>query len=372
MRGISKKMFISILTSVIVFVTMVATTFAWVGIFTYANTDKISFNLKVTELDSYYYLTISDTGEKGTFSDEIPAIKAERQIVNNTYNNKYRDATDSVIHSIYSSSPLSNISALVKDDNTLDFYELNLGNSYYPSFNDISSGYLKFDLYLSVDTKEGISSETTGIKANVMLNNIKNCLEGTKMYYRLVNHNQFSELPSSSAYSILKDLPDSKIFYINSKNAVRFSLSIYDPINIDDTYNDELPVKTIIYQGGSQMPKYDSNEDIFDLGGILENDYNTASKELLSIRPNYNYITYYERLNDTILNRNDLELIEDNSVIWDRYVQEKYLGCVDGIQTKMKISVHLWFEGWDADCIKAIEEQPISLNLSFTSKYEEI
>ena len=43
MRGLSKKMFISILTSVIVFVTMVATTFAWVGIFTYANTENFSF-----------------------------------------------------------------------------------------------------------------------------------------------------------------------------------------------------------------------------------------------------------------------------------------------------------------------------------------
>ena len=372
MRGISKKMFISILTSVIVMVTMVATTFAWVGIFTYANTDKISFNLKVSELDSYYYLTISDTGKKGSFSDEIPAIKAERQVVNNTYNNKYVDATDSVIHSIYNSTPLNNISALIKNDNTLDFYELNLGNSYYPDFNSVSSGYLKFDLYLSVDTKEGISSETTGIKANVMLNNIGDCLEGTKMYYRLLNHNQFSELPSSSVYSILKELPDSDVFYINSKNAVRFSLSIYDPISINDEYNDELPIRTIVYQGGKQIPEYDSNDDIFDLGGILEGDYNTASKELLSMRPNYNYVTYYNKLNDTISNRTDLELKEENNVIWDRYAQEKYLGCVNGIQTKMKITVHLWFDGWDADCIKAIEEQPISLNLSFTSKYEEI
>ena len=47
MRGVSKKMLISILTSVIVMVTMVATTFAWVGIFTYANTDNATSNGRI-------------------------------------------------------------------------------------------------------------------------------------------------------------------------------------------------------------------------------------------------------------------------------------------------------------------------------------
>ena len=83
MRGISKKMFISILTSVIVMVTMVATTFAWVGIFTYANTDNFSLNLKVSELDSNYYLVISSSGKKGTYSDEVELSDLQRQILKN-------------------------------------------------------------------------------------------------------------------------------------------------------------------------------------------------------------------------------------------------------------------------------------------------
>ncbi len=74
MRGANKKMLISILTSVIVFVTMVATTFAWVGIFTYANTDLFQINLKVEDYKTNYFLTISDTGVRGTFSDSIPVI----------------------------------------------------------------------------------------------------------------------------------------------------------------------------------------------------------------------------------------------------------------------------------------------------------
>jgi len=73
MRGLSKKMLISILTSVIVFVTMVATTFAWVGIFTYSNTEIIQLNLKVNK-SSNYYLTIcsEDSVNKLDYDEEIP------------------------------------------------------------------------------------------------------------------------------------------------------------------------------------------------------------------------------------------------------------------------------------------------------------
>ena len=82
MRGLSKKMLISILTSVIVFVTMVATTFAWVGIFTYASTDKFEMNLKVSR-NANDYLTISATGVKGSFSDEANITEIQKNILKN-------------------------------------------------------------------------------------------------------------------------------------------------------------------------------------------------------------------------------------------------------------------------------------------------
>ena len=81
MRNFNKKMLISILTSVVVLITIVATTFAWVGIFTYANTDNFDFNLRVSELDVNYFLQISATGEEGSFGDEADSIEIKRQIV---------------------------------------------------------------------------------------------------------------------------------------------------------------------------------------------------------------------------------------------------------------------------------------------------
>ena len=370
MRGLSKKMLISILTSVIVFVTMVATTFAWVGIFTYANSDLFQMNLKVVDQKTNYFLTISSSGKKGTFSDSIPISEIERQVVNNRFNNMYSNESDDIIHKIYNLSPLSNVSVLLNESGNLgDFYSLNVGNKFSVEFVESNNNYLTFDIYLSVDTKEGISPDTTGIKANVILNEIEKCLDGTQMYYRFLNDNPFTELPSDSVYSILKEIDNKKNFNINSKNAVRFSLSLYNPISIDEAYNDfDLPIKTVIYQGGNQLPTYNETDNVYDLGGILESEYNTASKELLTVRSRYiEENSYFKKLSETVNNRNDLELIESNREIWDRDAQNEYLGCMNGIQTKMKIKVCLWFEGWDSDCIKAIEEKPITLNLSFTA-----
>ena len=93
-----------------------------------------------------------------------------------------------------------------------------------------------------------------------------------------------------------------------------------------------------------------------------------ASKELLNVRWAYaNTPLYFDKLDEACQNRNDLELVQENASLWDRTQHENYLGCMDGIQTKMKISICMWFEGWDADCVKGIEEKPISLNLAFES-----
>jgi len=370
MRGVSKKMFISILTSVIVFVTMVATTFAWVGIFTYANTEYFQMNLKVEDYKTNYFLTISDSGEKGTYSDSIPLINIERQILNKRYNNKYLNASDQVITKVFSSSPISNVSTFVDEtaNDLTQFYKLDTSNRYRPDFVETNS-YIDFDIYLSVDTKEGITSDTTGIKANVVIDNITNCLEGVKMYYRFLNHNPFSGLPSGSEYSILKTIHDTKTFNINTKNSARFSLTLYEPIPIDEEYTNQLAVKTVVFQGGKQKPEYSSADDIYDLGGILPNDYNTASKELLAARSSYEYSNeFFNKLDEVINNRNDLELVEENRLIWDKDQHDNdYLGCMNGIQTKMKVNVRLWFEGWDSDCISALEEKSITLNLAFTA-----
>ena len=369
MRGFSKKMLISILTSVVVFVTMIATTFAWVGIFTYANTECFNLNLKVQDLDSNYFLTISSTGKKDSFSSEVSSIELKKQMLKSNFGDKYDDFSNDAINSVFRGySTLTPITTVLSEDkNIASFEKINLKNKYSLEFIETDE-FLKFDLYLSVNTKEGINEETTGIKSNVYLNNIDKCLEGIKKSFTFTNKNPFKELPSSSTNDFLKTIPET--FNMNTKNCARFALAVYDPIKIDDEYSNEAPAYTKIFQGGSNEPEYDYLSDSYDLGGILPEEQNTALIELLYIRDYYkkysNLDLFSNKLN-TALARNDLELVEENRQIWNKSEHESYLGCMDGIQTKMKISVYLWFEGWDSDCINSIDSEIATLNLSFTS-----
>jgi len=391
MRGFSKKMLISILTSVVVFVTMIATTFAWVGIFTYANTDKFNLNLKVVDVDANYYLTISSTGKNGSFSDSVNEIDIKRSILKNQLEKDslidFDAQSDSIISSYFEKyATLNPCTPIMEKENIQSFQKIDLYNAGSLSFIPTIKDYYSFDLYISVDSKEGINLETTEINSNVYLSNIKDCIEGTISKYKLINDNYYTDLvlPSTSdplyeRTRLLKEMPQQ--IKLDSKNAVRFALELYNPINIDSNYTDEIkPIKTTIYQGGTQEPLYDSKTDVYCLGGCLPEDYNTAIKDLLSIRPSYvGTPGYYSR--ELYLNsiskaceRNDLELSEENNLIWKKNFNiedNPFLGVHNGVQTKLRIKVYFWFEGWDSDCIKGIDHTMSSLNLTFTSGTDE-
>ena len=150
---------------------------------------------------------------------------------------------------------------------------------------------------------------------------------------------------------------------------------------------DDVPLKTVIYHGGEKNPTI--SNDVYDLGGNLPEDSNTALKELLVLRPDYKNGMYTNRNRDfedalqyaIESGSTNLSLTENNSKLWtkpestiisyeDGKTKYNYLGVKDGIQTKMKLSVYFWFEGWDADCLSGINEKPVALNLTFTAGVE--
>ncbi len=130
------------------------------------------------------------------------------------------------------------------------------------------------------------------------------------------------------------------------------------------------------------------NNGVYDLGGILPEEYNLALKEINAI---YNtqidletlYVdlnvdgeiqdsekVFYTGAKDRFLNSKDNEMVEDNNKIWQSPTivsGTNYLGVKNGIQTKMKVSVYFWYEGFDADCLRLIDFRPTALNISLST-----
>jgi len=397
MRGISKKMFISILTSVIVFVTMVATTFAWVGIFTYANTDSFQMNLKINK-SSNYFLTISsfDAVDNRDFGEDIPILDIQKQALNNWGIRADDSIPTSYIEAKYREKSQIEPSTPNYDNNgnIVSFSRIaNLSNGPVQFFD--SNQFIKFDIYLSVNTLEGIDSETTGVNSNVVLDEISNTLVGiTNQYFLNVGNairtNRYA--PSNfdwrkyDAHKRLTEVieeegnisyKDTRFINVDSSSAARFALEIYNPIKLTDTYTgNEVPVNTIIYQGGSALPTYDETTDTYSMGGILPEEYNFGLQEANSIYNKILHIPLKTKENEERVRT--LTGSKKDNYIWEapnqsdvNTVDFNYLGVENGIQTKQKISIYFWFEGWDSDCTWAIDLKKVTMNLCFTADVDD-
>ncbi len=398
MRGINKKMFISILTSVIVFVTMVATTFAWVGIFTYANTDSFQMNLKVNKSSSYF-LTIAgnDSTSNSDYGEDIPLVDLQKQVLNNWNITIDDKLSASAIDAIYINKTQIESSTPTFDSNENISGFTKLANLSRGTLTTVeSNSVIKFDIYLSVNTLEGIDEETTGINSNVVLDELQNTLIGIVNNYNLHNGNTIRKnqyapsgfdwqlYPAHRSLTTISYDEDGNAIYndkenvqIDSSSAARFAFEIYNPIKLTDTYTgNETPANTIVYQGGSALPTYDENTGIYSMGGILPEEYNFAIQEANSL--------FYRNLKipkQTLEYESKVRTLtgsKQDNLIWicPNYsdidtTSINYLGCIDGIQTKQKISVYFWFEGWDSDCTWAIDMKKVTLNLTFTADIDE-
>jgi hypothetical protein len=398
-------MLISILTSVVVFVTMIATTFAWVGIFTYASTDSFQMNLKVNK-SSNYFLTISpyDSTVSNDFCDSVPLADIQKQVLN-FWNIPFgQDDSASVIDSLYTRRHNVEASSPNIDDNGningfSRIVNLNSGPLEYVSTNT----YIKFDVYLSVNTIDGITvikddetgeivGGTSGINAYVALDEISKTLIGTMNSYNLINGNVIRRYNPSNfdwqyyyAHKSLSSITtidgeekiiDKASIRTDSSSAARFALAVYNPIKITDTYTgDETPINTIVYQGGSALPTYDETSDVYSMGGILPEEYNFAYQEANAL---YNVFNRGLRIpNKTAEFENNVKQLtgtKKDNIVWNAPSYSdvdinnvNYLGVEKGIQTKQKLTIYFWFEGWDSDCTWVIDRKSVTMNLTFTA-----
>lgn len=391
-----RKMYMSIFATMFVLITSIATTFAWVGMLSTATFGGFEMNLKTIDFDSPYFLTISsiDSTNRSDFGSSVARIDIQKQIMdNNPYiNYSSIDEYDPVaINSFFNrATKLTPVTTSVEGNKLGQFYEMPFLKDKKTDLAE-SYGFYKFDLYITVDAVAGIQ-DTTEINANVFLENIADCIKGTLSTSSLVNGNPFtgSSFVPSTTYDPLNILPNfNPALTINSESAARIAFEIYDPIALTDTYQStDTPSELRIYQGGTKTPSVSNN--VYSFGGILPEEYNLAIQELNKI---YNLnlkltnaklesdSSYYLGAYNRFLNDTDRELIDtlENKRLWTKpntLSGTNYLGVHkdtttnESVQTKMKITVYFWFEGFDADCFQFIDNKNVTIDLAFSTDKE--
>jgi len=361
MRKATKRIYMSILAVLLVFITVVATTYAWVGILTYGQIDTFKLNLKTQDLENDFYLSISATGEEDSYSEQANEYEIKKQIIKNMGYDVSNLTTDELINAkfykVYKIYPATTNREMILND---EFHEINpeLGGQYIDSRK--SKSFYKFDLYLSVEHRDGDAAITpdTNVNMELILANIENTLNGdTKTQ---VVQNSFA-YPSSEIYNPNNFDVISGAVKVDASSAARIALAVYDPILRTDEYSGNEVPNLMFYQGGTQLPTYDTETDTYSFGGNLPEDYNLA---LYEHKKNRNIGLNYLNIPNDIINRGDLELVDDNKEIFD---EQFGFGVKNGLKTKVKISVYFWFEGWDADCFEIIDAVNVRLNLEFAT-----
>lgn len=358
------------MTCIVVLFTMVATTYAWVGILTYSSIEGFDMNIKVENANQAYSLKISTDGVN--YSESVSLDEIQKQVLTNMgidYESQLSETSPETIDRLFNKVAILEpvTTSINTSTQALDkFYSMKGKKN--PSF-DESHKFFKFDVYLIVEPREGIQ-DSTNLSANLFISDIENTILGTICTDSLINGNPFASTPSEEMlYPLLKDIP--QVFSINSASAARMALSIYNPINKNDNYTEKSTIqKTLIYQGGTTVPSKNSN-NVYSLGGILPEEYNIAIREYNSL---YNADLSIDSVSAERLN--DLELVSENRTLFtkpNRIDSENYnyFGVSNGVPTKLKISVYFWFEGWDADCLQFLEKKQITLNLKFSTDIEE-
>ena len=361
MQNVVKKVYISILTCVIVMITMVATTFAWVGILTTTSVGGFNIDISSSKKNNDYELLISTNGTD--FSQSVSSIDIKKQILTNMgidYSILSNPDDERTINTFFDRfAKMEPVSASLENNQFSDFYAIEVDQSNHTISFTNSKKYYQFDLYLMISSKVPITSETN-INSNLLISGLENAITGVECTGSLLNGNPFEPIPSGFKYDLLKDLPEK--ITVNSASSARLALSVYNPIRVEDSYTNDTPVNTIIYQGGTNEPSL--IDGVYSFGGILPEEYNLALKELnTTYKTNYNTTEVLETRN------NDIEISTGDPVIWKKQNVDSnslnFFGIQNQVSTKIKLTVRFWFEGWDADCLQFIDHSNIYLNLNF-------
>ena len=311
-----KKVWMSVILSIIVLVATVTSTYAWYAMNRTNNIDEFSFNinggasLKISTDGVHFYDNLSDLYVKKAVLNKrgIDTSGLDEKHVNNLF-------------SIY-----------LKPVTPKDYTNLSLGFEEIDGAVINSYEYISFDFYLATNTL--VSSD---MKMSVnFTDNITFATNNSSIDKTMIDlNNEYFPFNKESMSSSIK---------INARNAMRMGIESYDVTDIGGTSTNSV---TTIYDFGGNKPNI--KDEVYNFGGInvpynmALDVYNRMTGKELSIPPN--------NRNDVLFNQNQIILSNE--------------GFTSG---KMKkFTAYLWLEGWDADCVTELSGSKFTFGLEMES-----
>lgn len=361
MKQIIRKMYFSILTSILVLVVSVTTTYAWAGILSYSSTEQFIIHLdKIDHAD--FSIMISLDGKN--FSEGISMADLRRNILENMDIDCSR-YSDSVVNDLFSKIVMNPVSMQKTGLQTGPFVCLEdiTDNTQFDYKNVVESSrakksYFNFDLYLSFDytgAHDQATEELLNDSHSVLLSNANRLVVGPTKSIQLSKPYQFQDYFNQEKISKTT---------VNVASAARVALTKYEVVDRGHPEDAKNVSDLIIYQGGTATPTKEA--DVYSFGGIMDSKNNLAFTEYNNI--NVKKISE-DTLNDFYQNRCKDEL-EDAISFSELDEGHWFIEKEDGLNTKtmMKINVKMWIEGFDGDCFNVIGHSPFTLNLVFSTK----
>ena len=353
------RLFITSMLMLISAITLVASTFAWVGIYSTSKWENFDVDLEVVDKLEEYGIEVSLTGLEGSFTSKIDQDELKRVILKNYgYAQEYlATQSNEDVRQLFSEITFDQASVTPSNNELRQFY----GIDGLPT-----SKIMKFDLYISAYKAE---IESTISESEFCLDAyLKGDLFiGTKQTVAITNE---FEYPTNFINPALNGIQGgTKVkdnLTVDSSSVVRCAFQKYQVVDKyhPDRYS-SVSTKVndlIIYQGGTQMPTYNPVTGVYSFGGCLSDEINLSTFDY-----NVRRDTGIKSIPDGVKNRGDIEYISTNlNQIVDSQKDDEKIH----INQMMKMTVLFWFEGYDADCFAVVDRSPVKLNIQFVANKE--
>ncbi len=310
-----KKIWLSAILSILVLITCVTSTYAWYAMTRTNNIEDFNF-----DINGGNSLAISTNGID--FQESLSSLDVKRAILQKR----------GIDASSLNEDKVNSLLNIILDPVTpKDYSSLDKGFKYVDDKDASDYKYISFDIYLASnnDNKE----EGTSVRLSTI-----NPVKAENKFVSFIGSNVNDE---ASLGEISKGVK------MNIANAMRLALVSYDSCKNSDILNASNNPKTTIYSIGGNTPNI--KDGVYNFGGINA-DYNLA-------------VDLYNQKSETKISlpendRNDID-----------YDTTEIISVHDGLYSGMmkKITIYLWLEGWDADCITELQGEAFTFELGMSS-----